>query len=195
MSATTERRRLFVALDLPEEIRTELHRWTTAAVAEAPAGQLRAVAPDALHVTLCFLGSRPAADREPIAAACQLAAGLAAPRLSTGRALWLPRRRPRALAIELDDPSGAARTVQSVLARELHAGGWYEIETRPFLPHVTLARVRGRSGVSAVSVSDPPPITFTATHTTLYASQLGPGGSRYQRLHTVALSGSSGMMR
>ena len=48
------RARLFVALELPEEVREALARWQATAVAGEPA--LRAPASETLHVTLCFIG-------------------------------------------------------------------------------------------------------------------------------------------
>src|SRR3954452_16270099 len=62
------RARLFVALDLPEETREGLVAWGEEALAD-PA--LRPVAPESLHIPLAFLGSRPEAEIEAIAAAVE----------------------------------------------------------------------------------------------------------------------------
>ncbi len=114
---------------------------------------LRPVAPDGLHVTLCFLGSRPAADDPVVASACSaVASGLdpgdgGVPLLAIDGALWLPRRRPRVLggrAVRRRRAPGAppVRVVLGAVApRRVHAP-----ERRPFLPHVTVARVRRRAG-------------------------------------------------
>ncbi|HWO46590.1 MAG TPA: 2'-5' RNA ligase family protein, partial [Solirubrobacterales bacterium] len=48
--------RLFVALDLPEEMRERIAAWGREELAD-PA--LRPVAPESLHITLAFLGHRP----------------------------------------------------------------------------------------------------------------------------------------
>ena len=62
--------------------------------------------------------------------------------LAVGEPLWLPPRRPRVLAVALEDPDGALGRTQTAVSSALAAGGWYVPETRPFLAHVTVARVR-----------------------------------------------------
>src|SRR5882724_10545658 len=51
------RARLFLALDLPDDLRAALVEWRSAALAGR--ADLRPVAPEALHVTLVFLGYLP----------------------------------------------------------------------------------------------------------------------------------------
>ena len=138
-----ERARLFVALDLPEAVREALTGWQSRVLPGREG--LRPVAPESLHVTLCFLGWQPASQAGPIATVVRGAiAGLPAPRLSAGQTVWLPRRRPRVLAIELRRPRRRAQQLQAALSGQLSAGGWYQAEQRRFLPHVTAARVRAQ---------------------------------------------------
>src|SRR4051794_9318669 len=93
------RARLFVALDLRPEMRAALVEWQ----AHGPAGRgrLRAVPPDALHVTLAFLGHRPVAEVEPITATLERAVtDLEKPaRLRATEARGVPPRRPRLFAL------------------------------------------------------------------------------------------------
>src|SRR6185437_12802218 len=79
--------RLFVALDLPAAARDALLAF--AADAADPA-VWRPVAPEALHVTLAFLGSRPPGDVAAIERVLAAEAGGPAPRLALGGALLLP---------------------------------------------------------------------------------------------------------
>ena len=67
-----ERLRLFCALRLPADAIEELSRWQ-AGVFAGVAG-VRVLAPEQLHVTLAFLGSRPAGELEAIAAELREAA-------------------------------------------------------------------------------------------------------------------------
>src|ERR687891_2071150 len=60
------RARLFVALDLPQDVRAGLVDWQQTALAD-PA--LRVVRPEALHMTLVFLGYQAAKDVKAIAKA------------------------------------------------------------------------------------------------------------------------------
>lgn len=175
--------RLFVALDLPEAPRRALAAFGATAAAADPA--LRAVRPEALHVTLCFLGARPEADVEMVGAVVRKSTRGALGLLALGAPRWLAPRRPGVLAIELEDGTGALALLQTRLAGALAAGGWYAPERRAFLPHVTVARVR--RGARPRPVLPPAPRTegFAGTAVTLYASRLGPGGARYAALTRV----------
>ena len=151
--------------------------------------RLRLVGPASLHVTLCFLGTRPAAEVGEIAAACRAAvSGLPAPALVVGGALWLPPRRPRVLTVTLADDGGRLTAVQSALARALVAGGFYEPEPRPFLAHVTVARVQRDGRARGIELPAPEPASFSAEQVTLYRSRLGGGPARYEALAGVSLS-------
>ena len=79
--------------------------------------------------------------------------------------------------------------LQSQLSAALHAGGFYEPERRPFLGHVTVARVAAGTRPRPAEVPPPPPQRFDATSVTLYRSWLGSGPARYEALDTIALAG------
>lgn len=181
-----ERVRLFVALELPGCVRDDLAAWRSPILAATPA--LRPVAPESMHVTLCFLGWRRAGEVRAIAAACAVASSLDPAGLTVSEALWLPPRRPRVLTVSLSDESGRLVQVQALLSRRLEAGGWYVPKKRAFLAHVTVARVRkgGRVGRN-VALPDPPPVSFEGSTVTLFQSRLSPKGARYVALATVAL--------
>ncbi len=178
--------RLFVALDLPDEAREALALWRSTVVAEVPG--LRLVRPEDLHATLCFLGSRPEDEIDAIAAGCGVVAGEPLADSGFGEALWLPARRPRVLAVALSDPDGVIARVQSVLSDALVAGDWYAPESRPFLAHVTVARVGRDARVRPVSLPAPPgDLAVRCSRVTLYRSQLGAGGARYSAIASVDL--------
>jgi RNA 2',3'-cyclic 3'-phosphodiesterase len=183
-----ERARLFVALELPDPARAALVRWRDGAMPDG-AG-LRLIAPEHLHATLCFLGWQPVAAMSEILAACGAVAGRRAAELSVGEGIWLPRRRPRVLAVELEDPAGGLNTTQAELSEALAAGGWYVPEKRPFLAHVTVARVAAAKRPRASELPAPPQVRFEGSRVTLYRSRLGPGGARYEPLGTVELTGA-----
>jgi RNA 2',3'-cyclic 3'-phosphodiesterase len=184
--AREERARLFVALELPDVAREALVQWRSATVAAVRG--LRHVAPENLHATLCFLGSRPVTEVDEIAVACDVAAGEPVVQSGFGAPIWLPRRRPGVLAVELSDAGGALTRLQATLSAALARGGWYTPESRPFLPHVTVARV-GRDGrIRPVPLAAPPADpSFRCFRVTLYRSRLGAGGARYEALRVVEL--------
>jgi RNA 2',3'-cyclic 3'-phosphodiesterase len=186
----SDRQRLFVALTLPSDVRAGLRRWSEAEL--APVSDLRLVRPESLHVTLCFLGSRPVDEVDPIAAVCRGLGSLTAPDLTLAGAVWVPRRRPRVVAVELADEAGRLASLQATLATALAAGGFYEAEDRPFFGHVTAARVAGRSRPRAVPLAAPASIRFVAGVLTLYRSRLGSGPARYEALETVELADADG---
>jgi 2'-5' RNA ligase len=190
------RARLFVALDLPEEIREGIVGWGKEALVD-PA--LRPVRPESLHITLAFLGHRPEREIEQIASVVQEHAGPAP---------WVelrdpvprpPRGRARLYALPVLSPG--TEVLQAGLAQDLAEHGFYEPEKRPFWPHVTVARVRpeGRGSrrpavVSEVPGAIPPDLTEPriAVRLALYRSELQPAGARYVPLAQVELPGQGG---
>jgi 2'-5' RNA ligase len=183
-----ERVRLFVALDLPARARASLERWRSHALREVDG--LRLVAPEALHATLCFLGWRSADDIEQIGAACSEAVGeRPPPALSFSEPLWLPRRRPRVVAVGLRDPSGALQAVQEAISAALEAGGYYQPEKRPFLAHVTVARLAGRARAKRVELARLEAQDFAGAAVTLYRSRLERAGARYEPLRMAQFTG------
>jgi RNA 2',3'-cyclic 3'-phosphodiesterase len=185
-STGDEQVRLFVALELPAEVREALVRWRSAALNTVPG--LRPLPEDHLHVTLCFLGWRSASEIEAIAGACRQLSPFDPPMVSLGEARWLPPRRPRVLAVELAEAEGQLRVIQARLSRTLEEGGWYEPERRPYLPHVTVARAGRRERVKPSPLPAPPSLSFTSSRVTLFRSRLSPRGARYEVLSAVSLS-------
>ena len=170
---TGEQARLFVALELPAEVRSALERWSREHVGGMP--RVRVVEPESLHVTLCFLGSRPVGEIDAIAAACDAVSGLAPAALTLGAALWLPPRRPRVLTVTLADAQERLGAIQATLAGALQNGGFYEPETRPFLAHVTVARVEREGRPRREELPAPEAVRFIGDTVTLYRSRLGAG--------------------
>lgn len=185
------RARLFVALDLPDSVRTGIAAWGRKALAD-PA--LRPVAVESLHVTLAFLGWT--AEKEiPRLEEIVAAGGAPAPTIELGDPVPRPERgRPRLFALPADSPGTVA--LQSTLQERLVAARLYEPEKRPFWPHVTVARVRREERGSkrpAFVGKHPGPLLknlsqlFWAVRMTLYRSELQPQGAQYTPLAQVEL--------
>lgn len=190
------RARLFVALDLPNELREGIVAWGRDGLAD-PA--LRPVSPESLHVTLAFLGQRPEEEIEDIAAVMAE---------HDGPAPWVelldPVPRPtrgRAKLFALPALSPGAEALQAGVAHGLEQSGFYEPEDRPFWPHVTVARVRSevRGSRRPAVVLEPPgrlPEWLSEARIcrrmTLYRSELKPTGARYVPLAHVELPGGGG---
>ena len=180
--------RLFIAADLPADIREALAEFGRSAAAVDAA--LRVVGPASLHVTLAFLGHRALDEIEPLTGVVRDAAlGREAPALELGAALWLSPRRPSVLAVRLQDPSAGLAAIASAVADGAARAVGFESDRRAFLPHVTVARVRRghpprRRGLPELPPADP----FQAEAVTLYRSHLGGRGpARYEAVERVAL--------
>lgn len=178
---------MFVALDPPEAACADLAAWRDRLVAGRP--ELRPVAPQALHVTLAFLGWQNEAEAEAIAAASFAAVGgLSAPLLSPGSVEAVPPRRPRLFALDLEDEGGRCAALQAAVAEALEGGGFYEPEQRPFWPHITLARVKRGARADPPEAQGPPAEPFAAEQLTLYRSTLRPQGALYEPLARLPFS-------
>jgi 2'-5' RNA ligase len=164
--------RLFTAISLPPAIYTAL-----AGLQPAPASSLRLVAPEQMHVTLHFIGE---AEIERIASllraiampACEvMVSGVG--QFSQGAVLWAGVQANAAL-LELHTAIGTA----------LAAGG-IAIETRPYRPHITLARCKPQfprdiigSFIECNAALQLPPVTVTQF--ALYSSHSSVNGPVYR---------------
>jgi len=179
--------RLFLALDLPEDVRAQLVEWQ-GRVFGGHGRSVRLVRPASLHVTLVFLGHHPPDQVEAIReAAFSRLGGLVAPSLSCAAVKAVPPRRPRLWALDLADPGEHSTAVQEAVAAPLAEGGWYEPEKRPFWPHVTVARVRARERPPRIEAA-PPQCAFVASEVVLYRSRLSRGGADYEPLARLRLT-------
>ena len=173
-----ERIRLFCGLQLPDDVADALVEWQGQ---HLRAGRI--VPPEHLHVTLAFLGSRPAEEVPAIAGELAAAAAGAGPvSLLSGR-----YRETRSVGmVVLEDVGGAGSALAADLGERLERLGAYRRESRPWMAHVTVLRFRERPRL------DPPAPglgEFRAVRSALYRSALGPGGARYDVLQSVALGG------
>ena len=180
------RARLFVALDLPEEVREGIVAWGREALAD-PA--LRPVAPESLHVTLAFLGYRPEKEIERIAEAVRECAGPAPWVELLDPVQRPPRGRARIYALPALSPGTEA--LQAGVEQRLGQEGFYKPEKRPFWPHVTLARAKRGKSPRRLEPPDLPPelrSPFEAGEVTLYRSTLRPQGALYEPLARTSLA-------
>jgi 2'-5' RNA ligase len=192
--------RLFVAVDPPATVREQLGAWARSAAAaltghlgRATAPPLRVLDPLSLHLTLCFLGGRPVGEIDAIGAALSAGTGEIG-ELSVGAPLWLPPRRPRALAVEIHDSGvGLARLHRGVSDAIARTTSWQAGRGR-FRAHVTVARMRSgaRSHGGSASIWPPlpatPPAIFTPRSVVLYRSWLSPAGASYEAIATRGLT-------
>jgi 2'-5' RNA ligase len=176
--ARDERLRLFLALRIPDDVLVQIERWQRE---ELP--DVRLVPREHLHVTLAFLGHRPAGELEAIVGALRGAAADA----GEIRLTPLRYRETRSVGmLVLEDAGGRAIRVAEELQERLEQLGVYRRENRPWLPHITVARWRERPRLHP---QPPPGRTFVPSDAAAYLSRLHPDGARYEVLESVALGG------
>jgi len=170
----------FLALGLPADVRGQLARAT--AHLRGPGAGLRASQPAGWHVTLAFLGElddeRADLATEVLAATLGTVAPRPAPRLWFQRA---GRFADRVLVLHLaDEPEGAFERFATALHTELRAAG-LAVPDRPFHPHLTLARARGRRRVRRGDVASLriPTSSWRPDVVGRWASRPTSGGSAY----------------
>jgi 2'-5' RNA ligase len=185
------RARLFVALDLPAELREGIVAWGRREL-DDPA--LRVVRPESLHITLAFLGYMPEKEIGRLGEIVS-ALGTEAPTVELGDPVAKPNaRRPRLFALPAD--SAGAVELQAELQAELVAARLYEAEKRRFWPHITVARVKseGKGSKRPRQVQRQPGALPQAllqparcVRVRLYRSELKPSGAEYVPLAQVKL--------
>ena len=171
--------RLFLALQLPGDAVERLVAWQR----ELPVGAFRLVPPANLHVTLAFLGSRPAGEVPAICGALREAAAAARrPLLRVSR-----YRETRSVGmLALDDEEGRAAALAADLAGRLERLGVYRAEARSWLAHVTVVRFRVPPRLAAA----PPDLgEVSPSDAAVYSSVLRSDGAQYAVLESVALGG------
>jgi RNA 2',3'-cyclic 3'-phosphodiesterase len=174
-----ERLRLFCALQLPDDVVEGLLAWQHEALPDREG--LRPTRREQLHITLAFLGTRPAADAPIVSAALEEAcAGAELPTLTPRR-----YRETRSVGmIALDDADERATRLAARLHKRLERAGVYERERRKWLPHLTVVRFRTPPKLRL----EPPELgQFSPSDAAVYHSLLRPGGAQYEVLDTVAL--------
>jgi 2'-5' RNA ligase len=176
------RLRLFLGLRPPADDLDLLAAWQEENLV---ADGVRIVEREHLHVTLAFLGHRPAAELPGILDALRAAAGAvaAAPRLTPVR-----YRETRSVGmLVLDDQGGRATVLAEDLQGRLEELGVYRRERRTWLPHLTVTRFREPKGLA-------PPLPNRGTYVLIpsdasaYLSRLGRDGAQYEILESIALT-------
>lgn len=201
VSHNIEQIRSFIAIELPEQAREGLARLRRELERDEH-GFVKWVDPQGIHLTLKFLGNIPAKRVTEITEAMKKAvqaispfqleiSGLGAfPSLKQPRVFWV------GVSGELDKLSALQQNIDSALA----ALGFAK-EERPFVAHLTLARIREGASpaerrdfgelVDSTTFQDKYPVEVAAVR--LMRSQLMPAGAIYTCLSVVGLGGQEGL--
>jgi 2'-5' RNA ligase len=186
--------RLFIAIDLPDHVRQVM----IAAQADLRRAQpfVSWVAPETMHLTLCFLGDTDTRLIEPIADAMRSALADCRPcHLQTSSVGVFPNtRKPGVVWLGVTGDVVALEAIQATVATAvtpLQAPS----QDHSYHPHLTLGRVRRDAtnqeraalGEAVHYGTAPAPQSWLADRVTLYQSETRAGGARYTALATVLL--------
>jgi len=185
--------RLFVALDLPEAVRRALAELI--ANLKPKSRGARWLQPENLHITLKFIGHVGNEKLSPIQSV--LSSIHAAQPIELhfrGMGFFPNERRPRAFWCGVAGSPNLAELAADI-DRALAPLG-IEAETRPFTPHLTLARFKSDEGVREMvyAANDMKSTDFgaaTETNFHLYESLLKSTGAQYNRIASFPFVGGS----
>lgn len=185
--------RMFVALDAGADVTAALGRVVARGRAQAPrAAWARR---DAAHLTLVFLGEVPEDRIAVVCAAVRDAVGGHPPLTLRveGAGVFGHPAHPRVLWAGVDGGRAPLDALVTDLRRALDACG-VETETRPFHPHLTLARARGPRGDAglarcATALADHAFGVISAEAVTVYRSELRASGARHHVVERCPLRG------
>ena len=170
--------RLFFAIELGDALLDLLDETTAPLRAELP--ELAWVRREHCHLTLKFLGDVDVASAPKLIDAADVAASRHPPlEMSVRDVGAFPNfRRARVVWIGVEqEPRLELLHHDLELACE-QAG--FDVEGRPFRPHITLARVARTVRMKAI---------VSVERITLFESTLAPTGARYRRIHAAPLGG------
>lgn len=178
--------RLFIALDIPVEIRALLSDYMERA--RALATEARWARVEGLHVTLKFIGHVDDAVVEKIKVALASIKTLPFEVKFTSVGFFPNPNAARVFWAGVDGGDHLPRLASTIDA----AMGKLDFprETKPYHPHLTLARTSSRPLRELKPLlADPPPQfgTMTAREFFLYQSQPQKGGSKYTKLERFGL--------
>jgi 2'-5' RNA ligase len=188
--------RLFIAIDVAAAIAAEASRVVDIlrrrASTLAPCAHVTWVAPERMHLTVCFIGYADEAKASAIHEALTPPVGVTPFELQvSGVGTFPPRGMPRVIWAGVhDDGDSLAATEREVSDRLARLG--VAREDRPYSPHLTLARVKDPAGLRAPALVDGlEDHEFGATRVdaiTLFESRLSSKGPTYIPVFSTPLS-------
>ncbi len=188
--------RAFVAVPLPDEVKTALGRVQREVQSSLPGDAVRWTPPEQIHLTLRFLGDVPADSAADVETALRRAgAGIAPfPLGASDVGVFPTEARPRVLWVGLRGELDALRRLHAQIARE--TATWGERAEREFHPHLTLGRVKSvrPAGVRAIEpalerVNAGDLGSWRVERVDLMRSQLSQTGATHTCLAGVPLAG------
>jgi 2'-5' RNA ligase len=181
--------RSFIAIHLPEELIARISGFQDRL--KRMKGDIRWVHPEAMHLTLKFLGDVDSGQMESIFANMAEAGKSVSPFDLTvrGTGVFPDIRRPRILWLGIESPVELIQLTHTL--NDLLGSLGFKPEEREFHPHLTLGRVRSLQGTEPVirTMMDSgfTGESFTVKSIFLMKSDLKPSGPEYTILQSIQL--------
>ena len=189
--------RTFIAVELDAEARRQLKNLQVNLQPLVQPGLVRWVAPENIHITLKFLGeTRPDQVAAVSSALDSLGPTILPFRVTlAGRGCFPNFKRPHVVWAGLVDRGQRLQKLADAVERSISPLGW-PTETRPFTPHLTIARIsdsatsreRALLGAAIEQFEVGDLSTLAVSAITFIRSDLQPGGPVYTVLREVKLS-------
>jgi 2'-5' RNA ligase len=188
--------RLFVAVQVPDEIKAALERAQGKLRPTAPESAVRWTNPGQMHLTLRFLGSVATERVEQIITELSLACRKFAPlELRAERIGFFPNdRRPRVLWAGVYDDTNSLVSLQQRVATSM-SEFTSEPAEKKFVGHLTLARLKDIRKLEAAALERAAARfattcfgDWTADSVELIRSQLSPHGAKYSTVAKIQLA-------
>ncbi|OGP81658.1 MAG: 2'-5' RNA ligase [Deltaproteobacteria bacterium RBG_16_58_17] len=186
--------RSFLALDTPEKIREGIGA-VQSRLKKIIHGDIRWARPEGIHLTLKFFGNISEDDVVNISAVVEKIAAGSLPLVLTigGTGAFPDPHRPRVVYLGMNGDVERLIAFQKELERALETIG-FPREERPFLPHLTLGRIKSPGGLIGLAgvVEKGESYTageFSASGLGLFKSDLTPRGAVYTRLAWYPFAG------
>lgn len=134
--------RLFIALELPQEVLQALEILQRQLCEAVPKSAARWVRPEGIHVTLKFLGEVPAEQVDVLVETLHRIASKYIPfqLCAKGLGCFPNTQRPRLLWVGVEGDIAALRELHRQVEQEISSLG-FEPDSKKFTAHLTLARV------------------------------------------------------
>lgn len=190
-----EQIRSFIAIELPDELKAELARLQDKLKSGRISGA-KWVDPYSIHLTLKFLGNIVEETVGKVTEAMEAAAEGASPFSLEVKELGVFPNLNRVQVVwvgVVGEVDKLAKLQQSIDSNLTPLG--FAPESRPFTPHLTLARMRNEASLTerqkwgqlVAKTSFETSYTFEVNSVNLMRSQLTPQGAIYSRIGSVAL--------
>ncbi|HVO62277.1 MAG TPA: RNA 2',3'-cyclic phosphodiesterase [Terriglobales bacterium] len=194
--------RTFVALDIDESIRERIQRFLDGVRGFAPGA--RWVRAESLHMTLKFVGEKPASAVEDIKRILADVKGTPMTLIFRGTGFFPTAKSTRVFWVGVESGPELAQLAAKVDEATARVG--VSREEHAFSPHLTLARAGAKSGAPRRQKGDRPNKVFarlqerltdmptpefgtmTAREYYLYESKLSPGGALYTKIERYPLA-------